>query len=53
METIRRLRQLAAELRRLAEAEPDQMTRADLLDLANRCDAVADHLEGNGPRHEI
>ncbi len=52
METIRRLRELAAELRRLAEDEPDQATRANLLDLADRCEATANHLEGNGPRRE-
>ncbi len=51
METIRRLRELAAELRRLAEDEADQSARADLLDLADRCDATANHLEGNGGEH--
>ncbi len=51
MDMVRRLRQLAAELRRLAEDEADQMARADLLDLADRCEATANHLEGNGGEH--
>ena len=48
MDEIRRLREMAADLRRLAAAEPDAGTRRELLDLAERCERTANHLEGDG-----
>jgi hypothetical protein len=48
MDEVRRLLELAADLRRLAADEPDQAARRGLLDLADRSEATANHLGENG-----
>jgi hypothetical protein len=50
MDEIRRLRELAADLRRRAAREADPETVSELLDLADHCERTANQLEGDGSR---
>lgn len=48
MDAIHQLREVAANLRRLAASEANPAGKAALIDLADRCEETADHLQGNG-----
>jgi len=46
------LRQQADDFRRLAKSGHDEKVSAELLELAGRCDKIADAIEQNLPIHE-
>jgi hypothetical protein len=48
VDVVASLRRQAAELRALAASEADPELRRDLLELAERCERLANHIGGNG-----
>ena len=48
MNEIKYLRAQVATLRNLAAAQPAEDIKRELLTLADRCEQLANHLEGNG-----